>query len=221
MRCEYGMKRLVIIGVGGFGREVAWLIERINKVKPTWELIGFVDDNVKLHGSIINGYPVLGYCNWLKDQKEDIYAVCCIGTSKLREKIIQKLGCVKFATVIDPSVFMSDRVTLGEGCIICAGTIITVDIIIGSHVIINLDCTIGHDAVLNDFVTLYPNVNISGNSILEKCVEMGTGSLIIQGLKIGEGTIVGAGAAVVKELPSECTAVGTPARPIKFHDIIG
>jgi acetyltransferase-like isoleucine patch superfamily enzyme len=112
---------------------------------------------------------------------------------------------------------MSGRINIGEGCIICAGTILTVDFKLGNHVIVNLDCTIGHDAVLKDFVTLYPSVNISGYTVLEECVEMGTGSQIIQGLKVGDGTIVGAGSVVVKELPSECTAVGSPAKPIKFH----
>lgn len=213
------MKKLAIIGVGGFGREVAWLVERINKVKPTWDLIGFVDDNEELSGSIVGGYPVLGDCNWLKEENDGIYAVCAIGASKIRKKVIDKLYGVNFATIIDPSVLLSDRVEIGEGCIICASTIITVDIKIGSHVIINLDCTIGHDANLKDYVTLYPSVNVSGNTVLEECVEMGTGSQIIQGLKIGDGTIVGAGAVVVKELPRECTAVGSPAKAIKFNEM--
>lgn len=212
------MKGIVIIGVGGFGREVAWLIERINKATPTWEIIGFVDDNIGLHGSMVGGYPVLGSCNWLKEQEGEIYAVCAIGSTKVRKKVIQKLDGVRFATVIDPNVKMSERIQIGEGCIICSDTILTVDITIGSHVIINLDCTIGHDAVINDFVTLYPSVNVSGSTVLGECVEMGTGCQIIQGLKVGEGTIVGAGAVVVKELPRECTAVGSPAKPIKFHE---
>jgi len=212
------MKKLVIIGASGFGREVAWLIERINKEQVTWELLGFVDDNEQIQGDMIGGYPVIGNCNWLKEQEDEIFAVCAIGSSKVRRKVIQKLEGVKFATLIDPSVLMSERISIGEGCIICAGTILTVDIALGSHVIINLDCTVGHDAIISDFATLYPSVNVSGNVILNECVEIGTGSQIIQGLVIGEGTIVGAGAVVVKDLPSKCTAVGSPAKPIKFHE---
>lgn len=208
------MKKLVIIGVGGFGREVAWLVERVNRVHPTWNLIGFVDDNTELHGKIIGGYPVLGPCHWLDEHKNDVYAICAVGASKTRKKIINRLDGIKFATLIDPSVIMSDRVSIGNGSIICAGTIITVDIIIGFHVIVNLDCTIGHDAILRDFVTLYPSVNVSGNCELEECVEMGTGAQVIQGISVGAGTIVGAGAVVIKDLPGECTAVGCPARPI-------
>lgn len=207
------MKKLVIIGVGGFGREVAWLVERINKVKPTWQLIGFVDDNEELHGITVDGYKVLGSCDYLINT--NIYGICAIGSSKTRKKVIQKLNGVKFATLIDPDAIISKRVLIKEGVIICAGTIITVDIEIGCHVIINLDCTIGHDAVLNDYVTLYPSVNISGNTVLEECVEVGTGTQIIQGIKVEHSAIIGAGAVVIKDIPANCTAVGNPARVIK------
>lgn len=214
------MKKIVIIGTGGFGREVAWLIERINKIEPTWEILGYVDENKDLFGTLSGGYPVLGNDEWLIDQEAEVYAVCAIGSSKIRKKVIKKLDGIKYATLIDPKVEMSNRVKIGEGSIICAGTILTVDINIGEHVIINLDCTIGHDAMLEDFVTLYPSVNVSGNTLLEECVEMGTGCQIIQGLKIGRSTIVGAGAVVVKDLPNGCTAVGSPAKAIKFHEVL-
>lgn len=213
------MKKLVLIGVGGFGREVAWLVERINNDQPTWEIIGFIDDNHHLHGTMVGGYPVLGSCDWLKEQIEDVYAVCAIGSSKVRKRVIQKLGGVKFATLIDPNVQMSGKVKMGEGCVISAGTILTVDITLGSHVIINLNCTIGHDTRIDDFVTLYPSVNLSGNVALSECVEMGTGCQIIQGLRVGEGTVVGAGSVVVKDLARDCTAVGCPAKPIKFFSL--
>lgn len=82
----------------------------------------------------------------------EIYAVCAVGSASVRKRIVSKFqnSKVKFATVIDPSVIISDRVQIGEGTIICAGTIITVDVKIGNHVIINLDCTIGHDDIIGD-----------------------------------------------------------------------
>ena len=210
------MKNLIIIGASGFGREVAWLVERINKVSPTWNLLGFVDDNESLIGTEINGYKVL--CTTKNVAKyRDSYFVCAVGASKTRKQIIERFGGYRFATLIDPSVEMSDLVEIGEGTIICAHTILTVNIKIGRHVIINLDCTIGHDVVLGDYVTLYPSVNVSGITQYGECVELGTGSQIIQGKMVGKGTIVGAGSVVVKDLPEECTAVGAPCKPIKFH----
>jgi len=97
------------------------------------------------------------------------------------------------------------------------GSILTVNITIGEHVIVNLDCTIGHDAIIKDYCTLYPSVNLSGNTHLNSCVELGTGCQVIQGISIDTETIVGAGAVVVRNLPANCTAVGSPAKPIKFN----
>jgi len=214
------MNDLVIVGAGGLGREVAWMVERINQVNPKWNLLGFIDDSEKLKGSIVNGYPVLGSTEWLNKNKfNNLFAVCAIGASKVRKAVVSRLENVKFATLIDPMALISDKVKIGEGSIICANSVLTVDITIGLHNIINIDCTIGHDAILQDFVTLYPSVNISGNTFIGECVEMGTGSQIIQGVKVGEDTIVGAGAVIVKDLPRKCTAVGVPAKPIKFSTL--
>ena len=210
------MKDLYIIGAGGFGREVAWIVERINSIKPTWNLKGFIDDNETLWGSKEGEYHVFGGCEYLS-ALEDVYAVCAVGSSNVRKKIIEKLKdtSVKFATLVDPSVLYSNSVKIGEGAIVCAGTIITVNVNIGDHVIVNLDCTIGHDAVINDFVTIYPSVNVSGNVLIGECSELGTGTQIIQGKKVISNTIIGAGAIVVKDCIESGTYVGSPAKKIK------
>ena len=215
------IRDLYIIGAGGFGREVVWLAERINAVEPTWDIKGFIDDNETVQGMQLGKYNVIGNCSTLGEIDKEVWVVCAIGASYVRKKVIEKVSRyenVKFATLIDPSVIMSSSVKIGEGTMVCAGNILTVDISIGNHVIINLDCTVGHDAVLGDFVTLYPSVNVSGCSSLESEVEVGTGAQIIQGKKISQGTIVGAGAVVTKDLPANCTAVGAPAKPIKFRE---
>lgn len=215
------MKDLIIFGASGFGREVAWAVERINAVRPTWNLLGFFDDNEELQGKAINGYVVLGSTVDVIKYPNTFF-VCAVGASKTREKIISGIKKVnpnvKFGTVIDPSVEMSKSVDIGEGSIICAHTVITVNVSIGKHVIINLDCTVGHDAVINDFATLYPSVNVSGITNIGYAVELGTGLQIIQGKTVGDYSICGAGAIIVKDIPAKCTAVGSPAKPIKFSD---
>lgn len=212
------MKDLIIIGASGFGREVAWAVNRINILNPTWNLIGFMDDDESLLGTKINGYKVVGK-SFDVSKYPDAYYVCAVGASRVREKIINRVKRINpsilFGTVIDPTAEISDLVKIGEGTIICAHTIITVNIKIGSHVIINLDCTIGHDAVVHDFVTMYPSVNVSGITEIGRCSELGTGMQIIQGKKIGNYSIIGAGAVVVKDIPANCTAVGSPAKVIK------
>lgn len=211
------MKDLYIIGAGGFGREVAWLVERINAADPTWNIKGFIDDNPSALGKLEGRYPVIGDRGFLLQRTVETWVVCAVGSAKVRKTIIERLeenSAIHFATVIDPSVVLSDRVTVGEGSIICAGTVLTVDIFIGKHVIINLDCTIGHDDIISDFVTIYPSVNVSGNVVVGTCAELGTGMQIIQGKRIGRESILGAGAVVVKDIPEKCTAVGIPAKVV-------
>lgn len=213
------MKDLYIIGAGGFGREVVWLVERINQVEAAWNIKGFIDDDISIQGHTEDDYLVVGGTDYLLNQGKKIWVVCAVGSAKVRKNIVEKLQVnpnIRFATVIDPSVILSSRIKIGEGTIICAGTILTVDITIGNHVIINLDCTLGHDDVIEDFVTIYPSVNVSGNVVVETCAELGTGMQIIQGKKIGKESILGAGAVVVRDIPEKCTAVGSPAKPIKY-----
>lgn len=211
------MKNIVVIGAGGFGREVVMLIEDINKVNNEWNIVGFVDDNPEILGKKINGTEVVGDIDWLS--KQEFFVINAIGHGKIRKEINERLKESKntFATLIHPSVIESSSVIVGEGSIICAGSIITTNVLIGEHVIINLSCTIGHDDVLHDYVTILPGSNISGFVNLNEGVTIGTGTQVIQNLKIGEYTMVGAGATVVKDLPGNCTAVGSPAKPMKFN----
>ncbi len=206
------LKDLYIIGAGGFGREVAWLVERINAVKPTWNLKGFMDSDSSLHGTMAGKYKVHGHELPLNDMK-DVWAVVAVGNAKARKKVVESLNC-NFATLIDPSVKLSDSVEIGEGCIICADSILTVDIRIGSHNIINLDCTIGHDVETESFVTFYPSVNVSGKVHIGSCCEFGTGSQIIQGKDVVDNTIIGTGAVVVKNIDEPGTYVGIPAKKV-------
>lgn len=209
------MKKIYIVGSGGFAREVAWLIEDINEKNPTWEIMGFIDENEDNIGKELNGYKVLGNLEYL-NKHEKAYVTIAIGTGEVRKKISDKIKKHEFSILIHPSVMLSKFVNIGEGTIICAGSIITTNIDIGNHVIINLDCTVGHDVNLKNYTTILPSVNISGNVIVGERTMIGTGSAVIQGLSIGSDTIIGAGAIVVKNIPDNCTAVGNPARPIKF-----
>ena len=214
-------KDLYIIGAGGFGRETAWLVERINDRFHIWNLKGFIDDDPSTHGKISGGLKVWGDSGYLKTLSGDFYVVCAIGNAAVRRKKAEQLSGIAglhFATLTDPSVKMSDSVKIGEGSIICAGSALTTDIEAGAHNIINLNCTIGHDVVLEDFVTLYPGVNVSGKVRIGAVSEIGTGSCIIQGITLGAGTITGAGTTVVRNLPGNCTAVGCPAGIIKKRE---
>lgn len=216
---SHKVKPIIIVGSGGLAREVIWIIEEINLKHRIWEIIGFLD-NYKSPGEIVASYPVLG-CDDKAICYKDAYFICAIASSRIRSKIVERLlnfnPEIKFATLIHPSAVHSESILIGEGVIIGAGSILTIDITLGNHVIINNACTIGHDAYLHEYTTLYPGVNISGNCILKSNVEIGTGAQVIQGITIEKNTIVGAGSVVIRDLPANCTAVGIPAKPIKYN----
>ena len=210
------MKNIVIIGAGGVGRETALIIEKINEVNLTWNLIGFIDDNINSWNKVINGYPVVGGINYLETLPVDTYIIIAIANYEIKKKIVKKINNkFKFATIIHPKIWIHHYIKIGEGSIIYEGAIITTNIKIGNHVIISPKCGIGHDSIIKDYVSLLWNVNISGNDIIEEGVMMGTGSTVIQGKKIGEGSIIGAGAVVIEDIDSYSTAVGVPANIIK------
>lgn len=213
------MKDIVIIGAGGFAREVAWLIEDINNKEQQWNLLGFIDDDKEKIGKQINGYKVLSNIETFKKFSQNTYCVIAIGDGKIRNSIVKKLNKdQKYATLIHPNVLCSSKVEIGEGSIICSGNIITVNIIIGKHNIINLGSTIGHDTILEDYVTVHPGNNISGNIKIKRNTILGTGSCIIQGKIIGKNCIIGAGSVIIKDIPDNCTVVGNPGKIIKGEE---
>ena len=208
-------KNIVIVGNGGFAREVEWLLSRVNSIYHEWKFLGFIDNEAERREERY----VVGDDSYVLSAEEPLYVVLAIGSSDIRRKlhhIYQQNINIHFPNLVDPSVMMSHRVNMGEGNIICAGNVVTVDIEIGDCCIFNLNCTIGHDVRIGNYVTVNPGANISGNVTIEDNVNIGTGSQIIQGIKIADHVTLGAGGVVVTDLPARCTAVGVPARIIKF-----
>lgn len=212
---------ILIYGAGGFAREVLQIVLDINKNNqgPVWEPLGFVVDEGYKEDVSIHGLPVWEGLDVLKENP-DARVVIAVGSSGLRAKIARKIReCGgRFATLVHPLSWTGQNVSIGEGSVICAGSLITTDIEIGSQTHINIGCTIGHDAKLGDYVTLNPKVSISGNVDVANGAEIGTGSVLIPHANVGEWSIVGAGSVVTKPVPANATSVGAPARVIKTRN---
>lgn len=212
------MEKIAIVGSGGFAREVLTLINDINRQTPKYEIVGFVglDKTQTIHG-----YPVIGNDDEVNLTNEPLSLVIAVGEPHMKARIRAKYNnpLISFPTIIHPTVLIGDSqsVSFGEGCVVCAGCILTTDIQVKDFVTLNLMNTVGHDTVIESYSSFMPSVNISGEVHVHEGVYVGTGAKIINQLEIGEKTIVGAGAVVAKSLPANCTAVGVPAKPIKFH----
>jgi sugar O-acyltransferase (sialic acid O-acetyltransferase NeuD family) len=216
------MQKVVIVGAGGFAREVLDILMAVNAQHPRYEILGFVDDNTELWGLELNGVRVLGGLEWLASARAaGVLATVAVGSPQTRSMLVQKIAAagLGFCQLTHPSAILTPFIELGEGAIVTAGCILTNRITIGRHVHINLDCTLGHDAVLEDYATLAPGVHVSGWVHIGKRAYVGTGAVLINGteeapLTVGDDAVVGAGACVVRPVPAGVTVVGVPARPL-------
>lgn len=207
-----------IIGSGGLAKEVLRLLLDTGEKYP---FKGFIDFNPK-SGEIFadgNNYPVLDENSFLTDSninKENSAVFLGIGDPKKSVEILHKYKGFIFPNLIHPSfVGSSHSITFGQGNIITAGCIFTVDIKIGSFNIINLNTTIGHDTEVGNFNVMNPGVNVSGGVQIGNGILLGTNSTVLQYLKIGDSSILGAGAVLTKDLEPNSLAVGIPAKVIK------
>ncbi len=213
------MRPLVIYGAGGHAREVAELVLDVNTERAQWELLGFLSDEASVPGAMLNGFPVLGGREWLASQSAKIDIAIGIGSSPTRRTIAESLRELgpRFPVLRHPTALVSRHVEIGPGAQITARCIVTVNVSVGAHVVLNRASNVSHDCRLGDYVTIAPGVQIAGNVTVETGCDVGIGGAIIQGVTVGEWTVIGAGAVVTESLPANCTAVGVPAKVIKVR----
>lgn len=209
------MKDIVVLGTGGLGKELLWLLENNNREDQQWNILGFID-SVKRDDEPVKGYGVIGDDAWLLSYPHPVSAICGFGAPGLRRKIVQiyKKAAynVSFPTLISNTADVSKHAQLEEGCIVCSGVRIAPHVKLGAFVTLNLNCTVGHDTTVQEFSIVNPGANVSGNIWIGNDCEIGTGACIIQGRRLGPKTVVGAGSVIIRDVPGYCTVVGNPGR---------
>lgn len=212
------MRKIAVVGAGGLGREILMLIEQVNQAEPTWDFVGFFDDNIEA-GSMINGYRVLGGVRELNQHYADLAVVIAVGNPKVKRAIVGRINNknIRFARLIHPGAQIANRdfVTIEEGAVIAAGSIVAPNVRIGKHVLLNFGVIVGHDAVIGDYAAVMPSVNINGEATVGAGAYLGTASVIINKASVGENSVIGAGAVVFNAVRANCTAMGNPAIPIR------
>ena len=208
------MKKLLIVGAGGFGRELyAWASQHPDCSRQ-WQLAGFLDDNpdaLKAFGSFAPVFPLAGH----RPVADQLHLVG-LGTPKTKEKLVAPLVAAgaEFLTFVHPSAIIGSRVTLGRGVVICPGAILSVDIDIGEFAMVNLNCTIGHDAQIGRWTSLSAHCDITGGARVGQGCFFGSRATVIPGKIIGDRSVVAAGAVVMSHFPSDVLVAGNPARVI-------
>ena len=205
------MNRFVILGAGGFAREVAY---NLIDCGHSPDLFDFVDDLTETKIIYIKGVPCKVIKNWSFAKNSKF--LIGVGIPKHKKILVDKAiscGLEPHLTLVHPRSVLQD-VSLGLGGIITAGVIATTNIKIGNFVILNWNVTVGHDSVIEDYVTCNPSSSISGNVILKDSCFIGVGAVVREKISIGNRAIVGGQSFVCKNVSDDVTVVGVPSKKL-------
>lgn len=208
MEMDISKSDLVIVGAGGHALEVVWLAKTLGRT-----IRGILDDACAQEG--VDGVPLLGDIAACEDYV-DCEFVIAVGDSRARKRLVEKIegrvSRAQFATLIHPSVTLSDSWSAGPGTVIAAGSIISAHVEIGAHCIVNLNSSLSHEVIVGDYCTIAPNVALAGRVHLEDLVEIGLGAGVKQGIVLGKGSMLGMGSFLLTDIPENNVYVGVPAK---------
>lgn len=207
------MKRLLIIGAGDCGREMLCWIKRLNSTE--WKIGGFLDDNPNALYGYNCSHKIIGEICTYVPQENDLL-VCSITSPRIRNKICTNLLSkgAQFITLIHPNAFILDDTKIGIGCVICPNVCISIGTSIEDFVYLNVSSVIGHDCIIGKGSVVNAGSCITGKVKMSEGVFVGTHATIIPGVQVGEYATIGAGSVVIKNVDSNVTVMGVPAKQI-------
>lgn len=209
------MKNLIIVGAGGFGRELLQWCKDIQKINKEWNILGFIDDNLEVLDGYECDYKVLGTIDGWHPENDQVFALA-IAEPKIKEKIVSKLEArgATFISIIHPDARIGDFNKIGKGIVLYPNARITVNVTVGDFVTVLDNTSIGHDACIGDYTTISASCGINGHVQVGKYSYFGCNASTIPGIKIGEECHIGVGSMVVNNIKPGMHVFGNPAKRI-------
>lgn len=207
-------ERIVLVAASGLAREALAAIRAAGE----YQVAGIFDDDTSLHGSAIDGAPVLSGIDdagWVNGARP----LLCAGSGQVRallEARLARQGIAEadYATVVHPSVRVPATCEVGAGTILLSGVVLTTAVTLGHHVVAMPQVTFTHDDAVADFATFAAGVSLGGTVTVGRAAYLGMNSSVRQQLEVGAGATLGMGATLLQDLPPGETWVGVPAAPI-------
>jgi UDP-N-acetylbacillosamine N-acetyltransferase len=207
------MSKIIFLGAGG----IAIVAAEIARSRGL-EIVGFLDDRSEKHGTSFCGAPVLGNFDMLPALRQDVrQAVVAFGSCHGRIKIAQRVLSHGFSlpNLIHSSAVVSPNATIGQGAIIMPGTVVNSGVRIGCNIILNTAASIDHECSIGDGVHIAPGVRLSGLVTVGNATWIGIGSIVRESVHIGNNVLIGAGSLVLRDIPDDVVAYGSPAKIIR------
>jgi sugar O-acyltransferase (sialic acid O-acetyltransferase NeuD family) len=201
------MKKIIIIGASGYGKEIAWVIDRMNHAGCELGLIGFCDDSPAKQNGTFAGFPLLWKLEDAAAQLPGARFMCAIGNNRARQSVVARAEAAGLLphSIIDPSATIAPDTMIGKGSFVGIGSIVSTGAVIGSYVIVNHQTCIGHDVTLADFVQVCPGARISGGCHIGEGVLLGTNAATIPLINMGAWSTLGAGTTALTSIPDHTT----------------
>lgn len=208
------MRKMIIIGAGGYGRELLQWIKDINAVTPTWEIGGFIDDNLNALDGVECDYAVIGSITEWRPAADEVFALA-LGDPKTKERVsrMMKDKNAVFADIIHPTAIITEFSKYGEGLIMFPYAKLSVNSQVGDFVTI-LSSGVGHDVVVGDYTTISGACNILRNVKIGKRVFLAAGVSLAQDIEVGDDANIGLGSVVISNVNAGVRMFGNPARMI-------
>ena len=205
------MKQLVLVGAGSGSREILLLVDRINARTPTWEVLGFVDDDPKLAGTEVDGYPVYGPDHEFAG--DAIHGACGVLQPALRERLLERhveRRGYALATLIAPDVALPRDFAAGPGTVIMPGAMVSFDVQLGKGVFVLWNAVLGHHLRVGQFSTILTGALIAGACTVGQRATIGAGAVLNVKVNVGENALVGVGTTVLTDVPDGKHVVAMP-----------